>query len=217
MGMELLTAPHWGAFYDDADLRRARTEHLEGIVQFLPYMAIVDEFQDEVYTRPQATPAQRRAVWVKLLERYGGIEDWSGHERARECSWHRQPHPFEVPFYYIEYGIAQLGALQLWVKARRNAASALGQYKRGLALGGSRPLPELFRAAGLNFDFSSRTLGPLVEQVLREVDAGDGAGERQARAPKAKTGSRKPRRRTAAKPAKRAGSRGRSRRGRKYR
>jgi oligoendopeptidase F len=171
MGMELLAAPHLTEFYSEPDRRRAMIEHLEGIVHFLPYMAIIDEFQDGVYTRPQMSPRERRALWVSLMTRYGGIEDWIGLEDIREVLWHRQLHPFTVPFYYVEYGIAQLGALQLWAAARRDAVGAVKGYKKGLALGGSRPLPELFSTAGLRFDFTAATLNPLVQDVLKEVEA----------------------------------------------
>jgi len=104
-----------------------------------------------------------------LMDRFGGEVDWSGHEEARAHLWHRQLHVFLHPFYYIEYGIAQLGALQVWANSRKDKARALRQYQRALALGGSRPLPELFAAAGCRFDFTRRTIKPLVRLVCRQL------------------------------------------------
>jgi oligoendopeptidase F len=103
------------------------------------------------------------------MDRFTGDVDWSGYEEARVNWWHRQLHIFIHPFYYIEYGIAQLGALQVWANSRRDRSKALGQYHRALGLGGSRPLPELFQAAGCRFDFSSKTVEPLVKMVSDEL------------------------------------------------
>ena len=104
-----------------------------------------------------------------MTERFGGAVDWSGYDAARAKLWHRQLHIFIHAFYYIEYGIAQLGALQVWANAKRNKANALSSYKRALELGGSRPLPQLFAAAGCRFDFGRPTIAPLVEMVRREL------------------------------------------------
>jgi oligoendopeptidase F len=109
------------------------------------------------------------------MKRFGGDVDWSGHEAARANLWHRQLHIFIHAFYYIEYGIAQLGALQVWANSKASKAGALGSYKRALALGGSRPLPELFSSAGCKFDFSQRTMAPLVRDVRSELAKLDGA------------------------------------------
>ena len=104
-----------------------------------------------------------------LMDRFGGNADWRGCELARANLWHRQLHIFLYPFYYIEYGIAQLGALQVWANSKRDKAQALTEYKRALALGGSRPLPELFAAAGCKFEFIRKTMAPLVALVRREI------------------------------------------------
>ncbi|MCE0496751.1 MAG: M3 family oligoendopeptidase [Methylacidiphilales bacterium] len=165
MGMELLAAPHLDAFYSEKDAKRARRDHLEGIIKFFPWMATVDAFQHWIYTHPGHTRDERTKFWLSLMDRFGGIEDWSGFEEARARVWHRQLHIFEIPFYYVEYGIAQLGALQLWQAARRDLPAALNHYLRGLGLGGSRPLPELFQAAGLAFDFTDKTIAPLMRNV----------------------------------------------------
>ena len=165
MGMELLAAPHLGEFYSAADADRARRTHLEGIILFFPWMATVDAFQHWLYTHPGHSRQERTAYWVSLMDRFGGVEDFSGFENVRGALWHRQLHIFEMPFYYVEYGIAELGALQLWQAARRDLPGALNNYLAGLELGGSRPLPELFQASGLAFDFTDKTIAPLMRNV----------------------------------------------------
>ena len=171
MAMELLGHEFIDEFYDEDQARRARITHLEGIVQVFPWIATVDAFQHWLYTHPGHSRADRTAAWLHLMERFGGDVDWSGLERNRSTLWHRQLHIFLHPFYYVEYGIAQLGALQVWVNSKRDRAAALKDYKRGLALGGSRPLPELFTAAGCRFDFSADAVRPLVERVAAELKA----------------------------------------------
>jgi len=165
MGMELLAAPHLRAFYSDTDAKRAQRDHLEGIIKFFPWMATVDAFQHWIYTHPGHTRTERTAAFLALMDRFGGAEDWSGFEKSRAAMWHRQLHIFEIPFYYVEYGIAQLGALQLWQAAQRDLPLALDNYLAGLALGGSRPLPELFEKSGLAFDFTDQTIAPLMRNV----------------------------------------------------
>jgi oligoendopeptidase F len=165
MGMELLAAPHLRAFYSEENARRARRTHLEGIIQFFPWMATVDAFQHWLYTHPGHTRQERSAHWLSLMDRFGGTEDFTGFEKNRETVWHRQLHIFEIPFYYVEYGIAQLGALQLWQASRRDLPATLDNYLAGLSLGGSHPLPELFQAAGLAFDFTDKTIAPLMRNV----------------------------------------------------
>ena len=169
MAMELLGNQHLEEFYSTTEANRARKTHLEGIINFFPWMATVDAFQHWIYTHPGHTRAERKAAWIELMDRFGGDVDWSGHEAARAHHWHRQLHIFIHPFYYVEYGIAQLGALQVWANSHRNAAQALRDYQAGLALGGSRPLPELFAAAGCRFDFSAETVRPLVSLVRSEL------------------------------------------------
>ncbi|HEU5115591.1 MAG TPA: M3 family oligoendopeptidase, partial [Isosphaeraceae bacterium] len=135
MSMELLGARDLGMFYNETDADRSYRQLLEGIVLILPWIATVDAFQHWIYDHPQADHAERRAAWTALLERFGGIVDWTGYEDARESSWHRQLHIFLYPFYYIEYGIAQLGALQVWRKAQADRAGAVAAYRNGLSLG----------------------------------------------------------------------------------
>jgi oligoendopeptidase F len=152
-----------------AEANRARKTHLEGIIGFFPWMAVVDGFQHWIYTHPNHTRAERKAAYLKLMNRFGGDVDYSNFEEVRAHSWHRQLHIFLYPFYYVEYGIAQLGALQVWANSKANKTKALGDYKKSLALGGSRPLPELFAAAGCKFDFSAKTIQPLIELARNEL------------------------------------------------
>jgi oligoendopeptidase F len=170
MSMELLGNEFIEKFYAPDEARRARRNHLEGRVEIFPWIATVDAFQHWLYSHPGHTRADRRRAWLELMDRFGGDVDWSGHEQARANLWHRQLHIFLHPFYYVEYGIAQLGALQVWFNSKKDRARALEAYHRGLALGGSRPLPELFEAAGCRFDFSRQTVQPLVQLMQSELD-----------------------------------------------
>ena len=169
MSMELLGNEFLEKFYSPPEANRARRTHLEGIVNIFAWIATVDGFQHWIYTHPGHTRAERSAAWLELMARFGGQMDWQGYEAARANLWHRQLHIFIHAFYYIEYGIAQLGALQVWANSKRDQAQAMNDYKRSLALGGSRPLPELFAAAGCKFEFSRETMAPLVALVRREL------------------------------------------------
>jgi oligoendopeptidase F len=169
MSMELLGNEFLNHFYAAPEANRARRTHLEGIMNIFPWIATVDAFQHWIYTHPGHTRAERTAAWLELMARFGGDVDWQDYETARANLWHRQLHIFIHPFYYIEYGIAQLGALQVWANSRRNKAAALRDYQRALALGGSRPLPELFATAGCKFSFSRATMAPLVKLVREEL------------------------------------------------
>jgi oligoendopeptidase F len=170
MSMELLGNEFIGEFYSATDANRARRVHLEGIIGIFPWIATVDAFQDWIYTHPNHTRDERRTAWLGLMDRFGGDVDWSGFENARDHLWHRQLHIFLHPFYYIEYGIAQLGALQVWANSKRDKAKALNDYKKALALGGSRPLPELFQAMGCRFEFSAKTIQPLAKMLREELE-----------------------------------------------
>ena len=169
MAMELLGNEFLEEFYAANEANRARKTHLEGIIGFFPWMAVVDGFQHWIYTHPGHTRAERKAAYLALMNRFGGDVDHSGFEEVRAHSWHRQLHIFLYPFYYVEYGIAQLGALQVWANSKANKAKALADYKRGLALGGSRPLPELFAAAGCKLQFDAATIKPLVKMAQSEL------------------------------------------------
>ena len=125
MSMELLGNEFLERFYAAPEANRARRTHLEGIVNIFPWIATVDAFQHWIYTHPGHTRAERTAAWLELMDRFGGDADWRGYEAARANLWHRQLHIFLDPFYYIEYGIAQLGALQVWANSKRDKAEAL--------------------------------------------------------------------------------------------
>jgi oligoendopeptidase F len=169
MAMELLSAPYLeekeGGFYSAADAARARIEHLEGSILFWPYMAVVDAFQHWVYESPEAAmePAQCDAQWSQQWDRFMRGIDWSGLEEEKATGWHRKLHIHRYPFYYIEYGLAQLGAVQVWANALRDQAAAVAAYRRALALGGTVPLPQLYAAAGARLAFDSETLGEAVQ------------------------------------------------------
>lgn len=174
MSMEHLTMPHWGVrggFYDkDEDLRRARREHLEDSITILAWIATIDGFQHWMYRNPRHTHAQRDAHWLALDDRFGHAISWSGLESSRESQWQRQGHLYSHPMYYIEYGIAQLGALGLWLKSRREGQkAAVDAYVKALTLGGSQPLPQLFEAAGLSFEFGEKPVAAVVEAVETEL------------------------------------------------
>ncbi len=169
MAMELLGNEFLEEFYATPEANRARKTHLEGIIGFFPWMAIVDAFQHWIHTHANHTRGERKTAYLELMDRFGGDVDWSGWEEMRAHSWHRQLHIFIHPFYYVEYGIAQLGALQVWANSRRDKAKALNDYKTALALGGSRPLPELFHAAGCTFEFDAKTIKPLIQLAGSEL------------------------------------------------
>lgn len=169
MSMELLGAKQLEAFYSAEDANRSYRQLLEGIVLILPWIAQVDAFQHMIYRHTEPNRDQRRDDWRTLTARFGGDVDWSGLEEIRDNTWHRQLHIFLYPFYYIEYGIAQLGALQVWKAFRSDPVQAVSAYKHALSLGGSRTLPELFAAAGAQFDFSANTIRPLMDLIGEEL------------------------------------------------
>lgn len=169
MSMELLAHPYREEFYQGADKARAVRNHLESVVTVLPWIATIDAFQHWVYTNPAHTRDERAAYWRSLTDRFGPAVSYAGLEKYRDVGWQRQLHLFGVPFYYIEYGIAQLGALQLYVNYKKDRSMAVESYKKGLALGGSRPLPELFAAAGLTFDFGPATVSSLIHEIEKDL------------------------------------------------
>ncbi|MBW2061353.1 MAG: M3 family oligoendopeptidase [Deltaproteobacteria bacterium] len=170
MGMELIASNYLEEFYNQAEAARARKKNLEDLLFLFPWIATIDAFQHWLYSHPGHSTQERTDCWLALMERFGGDVDYSGYEEGLKTAWQRQLHLFEVPFYYIEYGIAQLGALQIWRKAKSDLKKTIADYKAGLALGGSRPLLELFTAAGIKFDFSEETLGPLIDDVVAEIE-----------------------------------------------
>lgn len=171
MSMELLGLEHLREVYSADDVTRVYRKHLEGVLRTLTWIASIDAFQHWVHGKPNHGREERRVAWLDIRRRFGGDVDWSGLEDAFAMQWIGQTHLFNHPFYYIEYAIAQLSALQVWQHYRRDPAPALAAYKRALALGGSRPLPELFTAMDVRFDLTVTTLRPLVDDVMAKIDA----------------------------------------------
>ena len=180
MSMELLGLPYLSqsgtGFYTDKDAARARIEHLEGLILFWPYMAVVDAFQHWVYTHnEEATDAANcDAAWSAQWKRFMRGVDWAGLEQERMTGWHRKLHIHEVPFYYVEYGLAQLGAVQVWRNSLQNQANAVKQYRQALSLGGTVTLSQLYQTAGAKFSFDVSTLRDavgLIEQTIGQLKA----------------------------------------------
>jgi oligoendopeptidase F len=174
MSMELLASPYLerpAGYYTPDEARAAILEHLTDVLVSLAHIASVDAFQSWIYTSGQGHDAAARdAAWLEIRARFERGVDWSGLEAERMARWYRQLHIFELPFYYIEYGIAQLGALQIWRDSRVDPAAAVARYKAALALGGTRPLPEIYATAGARLVFDVETMGELVALVETEID-----------------------------------------------
>jgi oligoendopeptidase F len=172
MTMELFSMDHWDLFFSDKnDLARAREHQLERVITIFPWIATIDKFQHWVYENPGHDLEARTAKWMEILAEFSsGAIDWSGLEYYRQIGWQRQLHLFEVPFYYIEYGIAQLGAIGGWKQYKENKENALNNYIAALSLGGTRTLPELYEAAHLKFDFSKDHIKQLMYFVSTEME-----------------------------------------------
>ena len=169
MSMELMTFPYLDEFYEEEEADRARRGQLESLATLMPWIATIDAFQHWIYTNHTHDRAERTAKWLELAARFGADVDFSGIEDAKEAGWQRQGHLFGVPFYYIEYGIAQLGALQVWLNSLEEEEDAIALYIDGLSLGGTQNLHGLFAAAGAKFDFGTETVGPLMDRVAEEL------------------------------------------------
>jgi len=172
MGMELLTIDKWDHFYkDEKDLKRAMKEHIEGIISFFPWAMVVDRFQHWMYENPEHTVEERQQKFMELVREYNYKHiNIDGLEDEIKARWLMQLHIFEVPFYYIEYAIAQLGALQLWKAYHENPEETVENYKQALALGSSKTLPEVYKAAGIKFDFSEETIRELMEFATEQLE-----------------------------------------------
>jgi len=171
MGMELLASEHLVEVLGPQPGVRVQRAQLERTLELLPWVATIDAFQHWLYTYPEHSRAERAAYWVGLRRRFEPSVDWTGQEAWLTREWQRQLHLFKHPFYYVEYGIAQVGALQLWLNARHQGEAAVKAWRGALALGGSRPLPELFTAAHLCFDFGPQMLATLTAAVLDALAA----------------------------------------------
>ena len=173
MSMELMTQEQWGEFYGPEEANRARLGHLEGVIFLLPWIATIDSFQHWIYSNPEHTREERKFAWNAIRDRFGSNMDWGDYKIHRDTSWQQQGHLFGVPFYYVEYGIAQLGALQLWRTQRKDPDKALSDYSNGMTLGNTKTLPELFSAADIELGFGEEHLSSLIKEVrvaMAELD-----------------------------------------------
>ena len=173
MSMELFTMEYWGEFFkDDTELKRAQLEEMERVISVLPWIATIDKFQHWLYTNPGHTIAQREENWCSILDEFStGVVDWSGFEEFRTNFWQKQLHLFEVPFYYIEYGIAQLGAIAMWRQYQENNKTALNNYMAALSCGYTKTLKELYDTAGIKFDFSPTYIKELSAFVTGQLSS----------------------------------------------
>lgn len=175
MSMELLSMEHWDQFFpNSSELKRAKVEQLETILKILPWIATIDKFQHWVYENPTHSVAERQQKWEEITTDFGtGLVDWTGYESYKVRAWQKQLHLFEVPFYYIEYGIAQLGALAIWKNSKTNHQETIEGYKNALTLGYTRSIPEIYETAGIKFDFSDaylKEIASFVEGELQKVE-----------------------------------------------
>ena len=172
MSMELFTMNHWQSFFDnEEDLNRAKEHQLERTITIFPWIAIIDKFQHWVYENPKHTIEERTASWKNINEEFSTDSiDYSGLDIYRAIGWQRQLHLFEVPFYYIEYGIAQLGAIGMWMQYQKNPKVALENYMNALSLGGTKTLPELYKTAGIEFNFSPNYVKKLMDFTNQELE-----------------------------------------------
>jgi oligoendopeptidase F len=172
MSMELFSMNHWQSFFDnEADLNRAKEHQLERTITIFPWIAIIDKFQHWVYEHPTHTIEERTNTWTSILKEFSTNSiDYTGLDAYREIGWQRQLHLFEVPFYYIEYGIAQLGAIGMWMQYQKNPQQALDNYMDALALGGTKTLPELYKTAGIEFNFSPSYVKTLMDFTNTQLE-----------------------------------------------
>ncbi|MDO9301801.1 MAG: M3 family oligoendopeptidase [Anaerolineales bacterium] len=176
MAMELLASPYitkeHGGYYTEGEAARAQLEHLEGIITMLPYLTLVDAFQHWIYENPQdgSDPILCENQWGELWDRFIPYVDYSGLEDAKKTVWHRQLHIHTLPFYYIEYALAELGAVQVWANALKDQKQAVENYRKALALGSTVSLPELFEAAGAKFSFDAKTLKIYVDLLEEQIE-----------------------------------------------
>ncbi|HPA35651.1 MAG TPA: M3 family oligoendopeptidase [Chitinophagales bacterium] len=171
MSMELMTFDGLSAFYSEEDKKRAIQTHLEGIVLILPWIAIIDKFQHWIYLNPNHTVEEREQKWLEIHQWLSAeVTDWSGYEEYRKALWQKQLHLFEVPFYYIEYGIAQLGAISVWKNYKQDKTAAIQSYKNALSLGYTKPIPEVYKTAGVAFNFSRSYVHDLMQFLQQELD-----------------------------------------------
>jgi oligoendopeptidase F len=172
MAMELFSMEYWDEFYNSPeDLNRAKRHQMERMITIFPWIATIDKFQHWIYENPGHSVEERSNAWMRILEEFSSkVIDFSGLGEYRRHSWQRQLHLFEVPFYYIEYGIAQLGAIGMWMQFKSDKEAALDNYMRSLSMGGMQTLPELYKTAGLQFNFSPDHIRSLMIFVRKEME-----------------------------------------------
>jgi oligoendopeptidase F len=176
MSMELMTVEHYGEFYGNPeDLRKAKRELLEGTLTLLPLVAVVDAFQHGAYLHPESSAVERDGEYARLKERFNAGVDWTGLEKEKEIGWLKTMHIFELPFYYIEYGLAQLGAIALYKQYKQDPEKAVFRYKESMKLGYSKPVPEIYATAGIRFDFSAEHLREMAAFIVDELAKLEGA------------------------------------------
>ncbi len=173
MSMELITLPFWDIFFkNEQDLKRAKKEHLEDILTILPWIACIDKFQHWLYENPHHTIEERKEAWVSIYEEFSSqVVDWHGIEQFKAYHWQKQLHIYEVPFYYIEYGFAQLGAIAVWQNTQKDFKKGLNAYLNALALGYTKTIPEIYQTAGISFNFSSEYIKNLVNFIQQEWES----------------------------------------------
>ncbi|AXE19097.1 M3 family oligoendopeptidase [Runella rosea] len=172
MSMELLTMDYWNVFFDnEEDLRRAKIQHLESIIETLPWVATIDKFQHWLYENPAHSIEERQTMWLQIYEQFSdSITDWSSFEEFKKYIWQKQLHIYEVPFYYIEYGMAQLGAIGVWRNYKQNPQKGLQGYLNALKLGYTAPISAIYAAADIPFDFSKEYITELMNFVKGELE-----------------------------------------------
>ncbi len=172
MSMELLTMDYWDVFFENKDeLRRAKIQHLESIIETLPWVATIDKFQHWIYENPTHSVAERQQNWLNIYEQFSdSLTDWSGLEAFKKYIWQKQLHIYEVPFYYIEYGMAQLGAIGVWRNYKQNPQQGLEGYLNALKLGYTAPISAIYAAANIPFDFSKEYITELMNFVKDELE-----------------------------------------------
>ncbi len=171
MSMELISMEHWNVFFNDpSESHRAKREHLEDSVETLPWVATIDKFQHWIYENPFHTTEERKAAWNRIFDQFADSStDWSGLQAAKDFLWQKQLHLYEVPFYYIEYGMAQLGAFAVWRNYKKDPTKGLQGYQNALKLGYLRTIPEIYKAADIKFDFSTPYIKELISFVRKEI------------------------------------------------